>query len=64
MGCDARKPVVGVSDQDSGHTVPKLNWLATETSKHSEISHVASFGMILSHKRTTKTLIRLHGCTG
>ena len=44
MGCDARKPVVGVSDQDSGHTEPNLNWLATETSKHSEISHVASFG--------------------
>ena len=60
MGFVARKPIFGVSDKVRLKPVS----LATETSQEIEILLVASLDMILSNERTTKALIRLHGCTG
>ena len=37
---------------------------AIETSQKTEISQVASLDMVLSNKRITKVLIRLHRCAG
>ena len=54
MGCDVRKPVFGVSDNE--RFIPSCK--TTET-----ISLVASLVMILSNKRLTNALIRLLGCT-
>ena len=55
-----RKPVFSVSDQ----LRLKPACSATETSLSLEILDLASIGTILSRQRTTKALIRLHGCTG
>ena len=55
-----RKPVFGVSDQ----VRLKPACSATEASQSLEISAIASRGIILSRQRTTKALIRLHGCAG
>ena len=60
MGLIARKPVFGVSAKASFKPVSS----ATETSKKTEISPVASLHIILSKKRITKALIRLRGCAG
>ena len=47
--------IFGVSDK----IIPKTACSATESSQNYEISLVAYFDIILSNKRTTKTLIRL-----
>ena len=60
MGLIATKPVFGVSDKARLNPVS----LATETSYNIKISPVASIYMMLSEKRITNALIRLHGCTG
>ena len=60
MGCDARKPVFGVSDK----LRCKPACPATETSKKIEISLVASLDMILSNKGITKALTSLRRCAG
>ena len=60
MGGDERKPVFWVSYQ----VIPKKACSSTETSQNSEILLVASFDIVLSNKRMTKALIRLHGCAG
>ena len=52
-----RKPVFGVSDKTSFKPV-------SETSEKNEILPVASLHVIISKKRTTKALTRLHGCAG
>ena len=44
MGCATRVSVFGVSDQ----VIPKPAWSATETSKNSEISLLASFDKVNS----------------
>ena len=54
--CDVTKPVFGVSDKGRLNPVSS----ATETSKKIEISLVVSIDIILSNKRITKVLIRLH----
>ena len=55
-----RKPFFGVCDQ----VRLKPACSATETSKSLEILGIETRGIILSRQRTTKTLIRLRGCTG
>ena len=55
-----RKPVCGICDQ----VRLKLVCSASETSYGPEILDLASKGIILSRQRTTKALIRLHGCAG
>ena len=60
MGLVVRKPAFGVSNKVRF----KPACSATETSKKSEISPLASLHMILSKKRTTKALIRLRVCAG
>ena len=59
MGLNVRKPVFGVSDQ----VMRKQACTATETSYKIEILLVASLDMILSNKRITKALNRLHDST-
>ena len=53
-----RKPVFGVCDQ----VRHKPACSATQISYRLEISAIARRGIILSRQRTTKALIRLHGC--
>ena len=60
MGPVARKPVFRVSDKESFKPVSS----ATETSLKIEISPAASLHMILSKKRITKVLNRLHRYAG
>ena len=60
MGLVKRKPVFGVSIKAGFKPVSS----ATETSWKIEILPVARLNMVLSKKRITKALIRLHGCTG
>ena len=60
MGLVATKPVFRVSRK--ARFKPACS--ATETSKKIEISLVASLDMILSKRRITKVLIRLHKCPG
>ena len=55
-----RKLVFGVCDQVRLKSVCS----ATENGQDLEILDIASIDIILSKKRTTKTLIRLHGCAG
>ena len=55
-----RKPFFGVSDQvrlKPGCVVSEVSWSP-------EILDIETGGIILSRKRTTKALIRLHECTG
>ena len=54
------KMSLGVCDQ----VRLKLACAATEASQSLEILDLASIGVILSRKRTTKMLIRLCGCAG
>ena len=56
----ATKPVFVVSDK----VTFKPACSATNTSKNSEISLVATFDMILSNRQIKKALIRLRGYTG
>ena len=56
LGLVARKSVFGVSDKARLKPVSS----ATETSLKIEISIMASLHMVLSKKRITKALIRLH----
>ena len=60
MSLVTRKPVFGVFDQ----VRLKPACLAAETSWRLEISDIETGDIILSRKRTTKVLIRLHGCAG
>ena len=60
LSLNATKPVFGVSDKERLKPVSST----TETSKKIEISLEASLDMILSNKRITKALIRLHVCAG
>ena len=53
-------PVFGVCDQ----LRLKPAYSAIETGQSLEISAIASRGIILSRRRTTKALIRLRGCAG
>ena len=55
-----KKTVVGVTDQ----VRLKPGWAASEASKSLEILDIETRGIILSRKRTTKTLFRLRGCAG
>ena len=55
LGCDARKPVLGVSDQ----VIPKINLLSYRDLLDTETALLASFDMILYNKQITKALIRL-----
>ena len=55
-----RKPVFGVCDQ--GTLKPAC--AATEARQRLETLDIETRGIILSGQRTTKTLIRLRGCTG
>ena len=57
MDLDATKPAFGVSDE----VIQKPACSATETGyKNSELSLAASLDMLLSNKRITNVLIRLH----
>ena len=60
MSLVTRKPNFGVSEQMR----LKLTCSATETSYRLVILDTETRGIILSRKRTTKALIRLHGCAG
>ena len=60
MGFDVTKPVFGLSDKARLKPISS----GTETSYKNENSLVASLDVILSNKRITKVLIRLHGCAG
>ena len=60
MGLEATKPVFGIYNKASFNPV----YSATETSKKIEISHEASFHIILSKKRITKAMVRLRRCAG
>ena len=55
-----RKPVFGVCHQ----VRLKSACSATEASWSHEISVIETRDIILSRQRTTKVLIRLHGCAG
>ena len=55
-----RKPVFGVCDE----VRLKQACSTTEASQGLKILAITSRGIILSKQRTTKALIRLHGCTG
>ena len=55
-----RKPVFGVLDQATF----KPACSASKTSLSLEILDLASIAIILSRQRTTKVLIRMHGCAG
>ena len=54
------KTCFGVSDKARFKRVSS----ATETSKKIKIALIANLDMMLSKKRITKALIRLHGCAG
>ena len=60
MDLVSTKPVFGVSNKASFKPVSS----ATETSYKIEISLVASLDMIISKKRITKEMIKLHGWAG
>ena len=55
-----RKPVFGVCHQ----VRLELACAATEARYRLEILNIETRGIILSRQRTTKALIRLHGCAG
>ena len=58
LGCDARKPVFGVSDK------ARLNLQRLARKLRFRLYNVVSLDMVLSKKGITKALIRLLGCAG
>ena len=60
MDLIATKPTFGGSEKVRF----KVACSAIETSQKTEILQVASLDMVLSNKRITKVLIRLHRCAG
>ena len=60
LGLGATKPVFGVTNKARLKPVSSV----TETSSKTENLLEASLDMILSNKRKTKVLIRLHKCAG
>ena len=62
LGLNARRPVFGVYDQ--ARLKPTCSVTESTCSKQAEILRVATLSIILSRGRTTKALIRLHGCVG
>ena len=60
LGLDARKLVLGVSDEENLKRVCP----ATKTNYDTDTLLVLSGAILLSRKRTTKALTRLCGCAG